>query len=130
MIMEEAILLSGSGTGGQENNVANITVPFDGILEGIQMSADADMETDADAVNVQVSKFSVYQAGNNSRGVLANATSRISLTTSGVAKVSVNYYVPVGIRVDSGSLIYLHINASATTPSTGLAVLFFSRRRT
>lgn len=122
-------LYAATTASGSQANVANIQVPFDGILDGILLSMSADLDADGEYAIVQVAETAAEQvAVNDARGVLASGRVFMGLLTSGAGVPSLVVYVPVDKRVDGGLLIYLHFFTSASLQVQAAATLYFSRR--
>lgn len=134
------IHMVGAGTGGTENAVANVDIPEDGTIVGCEWGLSADLDGDGEYVTAELSFIATNQANtNDARGVISNATSQISLTTSGVAVTAVNKFTPLSLYVAGGERLYLHIVAAAGVTSNGYVNIHFqplggtnrrSRRRT
>lgn len=127
---DQVIMIYGSTSGGASNNVANITVPFDGFLDGILHSMDAELNADGEEAFSQIAETAVEQTEvNDARGTLSTVGARCGLLTSGSIGTQVAVYTPVNKRVDSGILIYLHHKSTAGVDVKTRATLYFSRRR-
>jgi len=106
--------LYGSSSGGNENAIANLDIPDDGTIMGVDWAISGDMDADSEFWVGELSFIATFQGTtNDSRGVLSMARSQISITTSGIAVVSINKYVPIGIQVSGGERLYLNVQATA-----------------
>lgn len=125
--MGTCITLVGTGTGGTENNIANIDVPLDGNLIGIDWSVYADLDADGESARYEVSFASSNGIGSNDlRASISQVAMWASMTTSGQAQHSVNKFVALpDIPVAGGERIYLHAIASAGVAAGVACVLHF-----
>lgn len=113
------IHMEGAGTGGNENGIANVDIPEDGTIVGIEWATNADLDADGEFVVPELSFISTSQGGtNDARGIISQIAGRMSLTTSGVAMVSLNGYTPMDLAVAGGERLYLHVSASSGVTST------------
>jgi len=125
------IHMFGAGTGGTESALASVDIPQDGEIKGVEWAVNADLDADAESINVECSFIATYQTGtNDSRGIISNGAARMSLTTSGVALVSINKYTPVDILVAGGERLYLNVNATAGVVSSIACNVYFQPART
>jgi len=124
------IHMFGNGSGGVESAIANVDIPQDGEIVGIEWAINADLDADAEVINAEISFIATYQTGtNDSRGIISGAAARISLTTSGVAVVSINKYTPVNISVAGGERLYMNLSSTAGVNSSVSANVYFQPSR-
>lgn len=124
------IQMAAVGTGGTENAAANIDVPADGVLKGVQWAMSAGLDADADAIQVELSFIATNQANtNDARGVISSIRSRFEMVTSGAGITAVNFYFPTDLRMNGGERLYLHIIATAGVTSAVDALLHFEPDR-
>jgi hypothetical protein len=97
--------------GGTEDAVANINVPQDGVLRGIDWDVYFDMDGDTEFAAVELSFVATNQVTtHDSRGRISSVGGIYSLTTSGAAFHTVQKWIgPVELMVFSGERIYLHV---------------------
>ena len=128
--MAQVILqMYAAGTGGTENAAANIDVPDDGTIEGIQIAHTADLDAD-ETSTAEISFIATQQATtNDARGVLAVTALRASLVTSGLGNAVSNVHFPMDIDVAGGERLYINIGGSAGVISTIYALIYFRPRR-
>lgn len=113
------IHMFGQGTGGTENSVASVDIPFDGSISSIEWALAADTDADGDEIDVELSFISTRQTTtNDARGIISNNLSRFVLVTSGASQVNVNrQQFFEDLRVAGGERLHMHINADAGVTS-------------
>jgi len=107
--------MKASGTGGTENAVASIDIPFDGQITGVDWDARADLDADTEQFNAELSFVATSQLGSNDvRGRVSSIAAMCSLTTSGAPVVSIDKFVgPMELPVQGGERLYIHISATS-----------------
>lgn len=123
----EIIQVVGAGTGGTQDGVSSIFVPQDGELEGIQWSLNAILNADSEFCVAELSFVSTnQQTVNDARGPISTIRSQVSaITAAGTVLSEINLYVPMGLAVQGGERIFLHIIATAGVVSTVVAQLHY-----
>lgn len=124
------IQMYGAGSGGTESAVANIDIPEDGTIEGIDWAAHAVLNADAEFFIGELSFIATHQTvTNDARGVLSTVRSQMGFITSGMGNTSINKYVFMDVEVAGGERLYLHISAAAGVVSALAALIHFAGRR-
>lgn len=126
--MGSVIKMYATGTGGAENAVAQIDIPMSGDLIGVQWAFAAEVDADQDTAECQLSFRSTGAfATNDDRGVISECRQEHQLTTSGAVVSGINFYSALpDIPVGAGERLYLHLNATASTPSVVACMLHFT----
>lgn len=103
------------GTGGTEDAAANVDVPQDGVITGIDWDVQAEVDADAESIGVELSFIATGQLTQNDvRGRISGVSAKFSLTTEGGGTFSLQKFVdPMDLPVAGGERLYLHIVASA-----------------
>lgn len=107
--------LYGAYTGGAEDAIAQLDIPQDGVITGVDWDGNANLDADNEESIVELSFIATNQADQNDvRGRISSITARISLTTSGIATVQMNKFVgPMDLPVAAGERIYLHSKSTS-----------------
>lgn len=105
----------GNVTGGTQNALAQIDIPQDGVITGIDWDMSADLDADGEFVRAELSFIATNQLGQNDvRGRISSLGAEISLTTSGSPVTGVQKFVgPVDLPVAGGERLYLHTASSS-----------------
>jgi len=108
-----------AGTGGTENALASIDIPFDGVITGVDWDCRADLDADTEQFNAELSFIATSQlALNDVRGRVSSVAAQISLTTSGAPVVSIAKWVgPMDLPVQGGERLYIHVVTTAGATS-------------
>lgn len=123
---QHTLFLYGTGDGGQDDGVASLDIPQDGVIEGVSMHVNGDLDADQDFVFAELSFIATNQSTvNDSRSLIALAIISNNLTTSGAHQSTVNHYIPMDIDVSGGERLYLNILASASLASSAFAIIYF-----
>lgn len=125
--MGTAILMHGVTTGGTESAIAQIDVPKDGLLIGIEWGIQALFDTTSDSLRAQVSFGSVAVGTNDSRQVVSVANLGAATFTAGGSIIAgdTHYASLPDIPVGAGERLYLHSIGAAGVVATIQAVLHF-----
>ena len=118
--------LSGAGTGGAENGIAQLDVQFDGIITAVHGSITAALDANQEFAIAEASFISTSSINSNdTRGSIFTIRSQIGLVTSGMAKTAENASVGgLAIVVNAGERLWLHLNVSASTVATAEIYLY------
>lgn len=120
----------GQGAGGTEDAVANIDIPDDGALVGVQVAHAADIDATDEASTVSLSFIATNQlATNDSRGDIIVTRVRSGLVTAEGGSPFTNFYTPMDIDVSGGERLYIHVVASAGVVTQVSMILHFRFRR-
>ena len=129
----ELISMRGTGAGGAENGVANVDVPEDGQIVGIQWAMNANLNAIGEFALVEISFIQTLQeATNDSRGIITIIRSELEVVTSGGGNVAVNLFVPFGgggLDVQGGERLFMNMSASAGVVTNANAVIHLNTRR-
>lgn len=126
--MGTVIQMVATSTGGTENALAQIDVPMNGNLVGVDWQCRATIDTTADNQAWQLSFGSASTFANDSRQVISNKTlgTHNFLTSVGDAVGIGDGYSPLpNVPVGMGERLYLHSSAAAGVVGTALATLHF-----
>jgi len=109
----------GSGTGGTEDSNASIDIQAVGTITAMHMSMTADLDADLEFCIAEISFLSSNTVGvNDARGSLMIVATANSQAAAGTTVPAVNSGVSnVGIPVNQGERVHLHINATAGVTS-------------
>lgn len=120
------IQMRAATAGGNENGIASIDVPANGNLVGVTWNVNVDFDTDNDTFQAQLSFGSTGSIVNDSRQVISNCASGISMPTSaGFVRGDINYHDPVDIPVNMGERLFIHGMCSASVVSVINLMLHF-----
>lgn len=127
----ELIAMRGTGAGGSENGVANIDIPEDGFLVGIDWAVNANLNAIGEVALVEISFIQTLQENvNDSRGIISIVRLEFEAVTSGGALVSVNKWVPfANLDVAGGERLFMNMSASAGVVTNANAVIHLNTRR-
>ena len=107
--MGSIIRMSGALAGGTENAIAQIDVPANTTLLGIQWAVNANLDADDEFYRVQLSFRASYSYTNDDRAVISEVAQQVALLTSGVYINQNNLYVPMpDIGLMGGERLFLH----------------------
>lgn len=108
------IHMYGAFTGGTEDALANVDIPEDGTITGVEWAANINLDADDESWDGELSFIATNQiATNDARGVISSASARISLTTSGAPVGAINKFTPMSLYVSGGERLYLHSQGTA-----------------
>jgi hypothetical protein len=119
--------MRGASTGGTESALAQIDVPMNGHIVGIEWACNADFDTDNDSQTWQLSFGSVNVDVNDSRQVISTITVGFMTFTAGgsvVAKANGFTMLP-DIPVGMGERLFLHSLAAAGVVGVARLVIHF-----
>lgn len=110
----EIIGLFGSVTGGVQDSLAQVDVPSDGFIIGIDWDVRANLDADNEAISAELSFIATNQLTTNDvRGRLSSISQNIAFTTSGNSDCSMQKYVgPIDIPVAGGERLYIHVEST------------------
>lgn len=115
-----------AGTGGTEN--AMVDVPQDGLITAVEWSARAELDADGDLYSAQLSFGSQANfTTNDARQVISEIRAGNELVTSGASQWGINTQTMLsnGVPVALGERLYLHVTATASTPSATSCIVLF-----
>ncbi len=116
----EIIGMRGAITGGTEDAAAQVDIPTDGTIIGIDCDLNAALDADSELAESELSFIATNQLSTNDvRGRLASISVVMTLTTSGIALVSLQKFVgPTDIPVAGGERLFIHIISTAGVTGT------------
>ncbi len=111
----EVIGLYGATTGGIEDALAQIDIPQDGVITGVDWDMHADLDADSEAIQIELSFIATNLLDKNDvRGRISSISAEISITTSGAPVVGIAKFVgPMDLAVSGGERLYLHSVSAA-----------------
>lgn len=100
--------------GGTQDAAAQVDIPQDGQITGIDWDLESDMDADSEFSRAELSFIATNQLSQSDvRGRISSIAARMSLTTSGIALVSAQKFVgPLDLPVAGGERIYIHLHSS------------------
>lgn len=127
----DIILITGAMVGGTVSAFAQVDIPQDGTIVGVQWSVHFDLDADAEIGQVFLSFAATAAIANDSRSVISTVVTRASvLTAVGAVPNYVNFHVPMELDVSGGERIFLHeISTAGVTGSAACLVHFASGGR-
>lgn len=112
--MGSVLTMFGLITGGTQNALAQLDVPFTTDLTGISWCLDVDCDADNEYCQCQIGFSSTFNSANDSRSVVDTIIMRFALTTSGVYMPFQNVYRPLpDLQVMGGERLYLNVVGNA-----------------
>lgn len=116
------------GTGAATaTSVAQVTIPSQGRVVGIQIDLIIDSVTDNALVRLEFSKVPTNQIGTNGAlDPILEVGMAGNFATSGLAQAGVNQFFPVDIPVRQGEIIYLHATVAGTVTYYVNAILHYN----
>jgi hypothetical protein len=126
--MGSIIQMKANSTGGSESGLAQIDVPLDGEIQGVEWTTLPIYDTTLDFSQWQLSFGSAFTNVNDSRQVISNFVSGNLVFTAGgsyIAGLSRFALLP-NIRVAMGERLFLHHNGAAGVVCTGFCLISFS----
>jgi len=123
----EVIGLFAAGTGGTQDAIAQIDVPQDGFILGLDWDMYAIFDANNESLAVELSFIATNQLlTNDVRGRISSVSAFDQLLTSGTTVITVQKYVDLKeITVAGGERLYLHLLAVAGVISTVRCNLHF-----
>lgn len=111
----ELIQMWGAGTGGAEDAVGTVDIPFDGNISATDWAVSATFDAIGEFLYAELSFIATNQNNrNDARGVISSIRSEFGALTSGGSNTSVNIQRLVNdLRVQGGERLHLHLVASA-----------------
>jgi len=112
----EVIGIYGLIAGGTENGVAQVDIPQDGFILGIDWDANVFLNAAAEFFKAELSFIATNQLQTNDvRGRISSISASMHLLTSGVGVISVQKYVDIKeLNVSGGERLFLHFDATAS----------------
>jgi len=125
--MGTVIQMSATSTGGNESGLAQIDIPLNGNLVGVDWAGYTDFDTTADFQLWQLSFGSALVVTNDSRQVIANVTvGFMRIGAAGIMIGRINHYTPLPqVPVGMGERLFLHSTALAGVVGTIRAMIHF-----
>jgi len=125
--MAQAIMMRATSTGGNESGLAQIDVPKDGNLIGVEWASQASYDTSGDFQNWQLSFGASLSITNDSRSIISQHSLGLmnQITAAGEVMGGDNSFTPMEIPVGQGERIFLHSNASASFVGSVFCTLHF-----
>lgn len=120
--------MTATSTGGAESALAQIDVPMNGNIIGVEWNVRAIIDTTADFQTWQLSFGSTISVANDSRQVISNVTiGQIAILTAvGAAVGQGGMYVKIPeIPVGMGERLFLHSQAAAGLVGVALLLIHF-----
>ena len=113
--------LSGTGTGGTEDALAQLDVQFDGIITAVTGHIRSTMTGAGQFATAEISFLSNNTVGtNDTRGSIFSVSTSVTGTTSGFFQgTQHNNAAGLAVRLNAGERIWLHFSASAGLASEG-----------
>lgn len=111
----EIIQLQGAGSGGTENAVATVDIPFDGSISLVAWAVSATFDAIGEFLYVELSFIATNQNNqNDARGIIDNVRSEFAGVTSGAGHHGINKVTPINdLRVQGGERLHMHIASVA-----------------
>jgi len=110
----EIIGMFGSASGSTDA-LAQIDVPQDGVLRGIDWDVSAHMDADAESIDVELSFIATNQlAVNDTRGRISSVGSILTVTTSGSPISTMQKFISgMELMLHGGERLYTHVVATS-----------------
>jgi len=110
----EVIGMQATGSGGTEDAIAQIDIPQDGFLLGLDWDAYAILNAINETFNAELSFIATNLLGTNDvRGRISSISAATHILTSGIAIITIQKYVDVKeISVSGGERLYIHLLAT------------------
>ena len=125
--MGTIIQMAAVSTGGTESALAQIDVPMNGNIIGVDWTGYTDFDTTGDFQLWQLSFGSAFTSANDSRQVIANATvGFLRIGAAGIMLGVLNHFVILpSVPVGMGERLYIHSSALAGVVGTVRVALQF-----
>lgn len=108
-------------------SVANVTLPSQGRILGVQIALGIDSVTDNAMVRLELSKVPTNQiATNGALDPFLEINLAGNFATSGLAQTGVNQFFPVEIPVRQGEIVYVHATVAGTITYYFNAILHYA----
>ena len=114
--MLEIIGMYGTIGGGTENALAQVDVPQDGVLRGIDWDCSANLDADSEGCDIELSFIATNQlSSNDTRGRISSVgVVAVVLTAVGVDSVSMQKWIGgMELALAGGERLYLHVVSTA-----------------
>lgn len=113
----EIIQMWGQGSGGSENAIGTVDIPFDGNISQVAWAFSITFDAIGEFFYAELSFIATDQnARNDARGVISNVRQEFGgiAAATGVATFGFNVANTINdLRVQGGERLHLHLNASA-----------------
>jgi len=111
----EVIGMYGAVTGGNQDAIASVDIPQDGVITGIDWDVRGDLDADGEEMECELSFIATNQiTSNDVRGRISSASMEMSITTSGIGVFSIQKFVgPIDLPVAGGERLYIHVVSTA-----------------
>lgn len=116
----QVITIYAAGTGGTQSAIAQIDIPGDGMITGVDWAVQADLDADNEEFQAGVSFASSEDIhANDVRSLVSSVAAYHELATSGTSVTNLNKFVSFdpGIPVFAGERMYLHVVATSGVAS-------------
>lgn len=126
--MGTRIQMKGTGTGGAQDQIAQIDVPLNGNIVGVTWNTLVDLDADLEYSLLQLSFGSAFMQSNDSRAVISTFSSGQVSTVTGVGEhVNGGNFSDalMTIPVSMGERIFMHALASAGVSTVAYATIDF-----
>lgn len=126
----EVIHMVGIGSGGTENGLSTIDVPFDGSISSVNWSLNAALDATGEDITAELSYIATNQIQtNDARGVICTITAKQEVITQGGGNTGVNHQVFFrDLRVFAGERLHMNVIADAGVASQILAEIHLETR--
>lgn len=116
----EVIGMYATGTGGIENASAQIDIPQDGFILGVDWDGYALLNASDEMIIAEFSFIATHQTTSNDvRGRISSISAAMHLLTSGSNVNDLQKYVDLKeLAVSGGERVYIHLNATAGVVSS------------
>lgn len=116
------------GTGAATaTSVAQVVIPSQGRIVGIQVMLMVDSITDNAQVRIEVSKVPTNQTTTNGAlDPMLEVGLSGNFVTSGLAQTGVNQFFPVDVPVRQGEIVYFHATVAGTVTYFFNAILHYN----
>lgn len=110
----------GNISGGTQDALASIDIPQDGVITGVDLDLNANLDADDEDVAGEVSFIATNQLSQNDvRGRITSVSAHVAVLTSGIPVVSTQKFVgPMDLPVAGGERLYLHVVSTASVNGT------------
>ena len=126
----EIIGMFAAGTGGEQPGIAQVDIPQDGFILGIDWDAFALLNATAEFFKAELSFItaSLFQT-NDVRGRISSISAAINITTSGGTHSAIQKYVDIKeLTVAGGERLFMHLSASGGVASDTRCNIHFEMR--
>lgn len=124
----EMLGMFGAGTGGNQDAIANIDIPQDGLLVGVDWDVRIDMDADAEVFDAELSFIATSQFfTNDTRGRISSVSAiQTVLDATGGQLGTIQKFVPIlDLILHGGERLFLHIISSTGVGGNTRCTLHF-----